>query len=117
MGGTMTSPQSGQAGSVKITLKSIDPLADLTDDPDPLATLTPDEMPKWWGGGTIEMSAMNVAGSATGRIGGYSGTGATKNTSSLPVIMEVDGTQVKLSVNLAPGKMTFTGYVIGEGKK
>lgn len=117
MGGTMTSPQSGQAGSVKITLKSVDPLADLTDDPDPLATLTPDEMPKWWGSGTIQMSAMDVAGSATGRIGGYSGTGGTKNTSSLPVVMEVDGTQVKLSVSLAPGKMTFTGYVIGEGKK
>jgi hypothetical protein len=135
MGGTMTSPQSGTAGSVNITLKPLDPLASLTDedplaslvDPnDPLASLVPDEpttrkaldkMPQWWGTGSITVSSMAVAGSATGTIGGYSGTGGTKNTSSLPVTMEVYGTQVSLTVTgLAPGSMTFKGYVIGQGK-
>lgn len=135
MGGTMTSPQSGTAGSVNITLKSLDPLASLTEedplaslvDPnDPLAPLVPDEpttnkaldkMPQWWGTGSITMSAMSVKGSATGTIGGYSGTGGTKDTSTLPVTMEVYGTQVSLTVTgLAPGSMTFKGYVIGQGK-
>lgn len=115
-GGTITSPQAGNA-SVKITLTEGDPLASLTGDkPDPLATLTPTDMPSWSGTGSIQMSTMAVAGSATGQIGGYSGTGATGNNSNLPVEMIVTGTQVQLRVSLPPGPATFSGYVIGEGK-
>jgi len=123
-----TSPQTGKSDSVKITLTEGDPLASLTPEdplaplePDPLAgvTLTPGQsMPSWWGTGSITMSAMAVKGSASGHIGGYGGSGQTKNTSTLPLEMFVEGTQVRLQVSgLAPGSMTFTGFVRGEGKK
>jgi len=123
-----TSPQTGKSDSVKITLTEGDPLAALTPDdplaplePDPLAgvTLTPgQQMPQWWGTGSITMSAMAVKGTASGHIGGYGGTGNTKDTSTLPLQMFVEGTQVRLQVSgLAPGSMTFTGFVRGEGKK
>ena len=135
MGGTMTSPQTGTSDSVQITLTSIDPLASLTG-PDPLASLTPeddalaplipdpaatrqklDEMPQWWGTGSITMGTVNMAGSASGWVGGYGGSGSTQNSSTLPVVMAVNGTQVALTVSgLPPGSMTFKGYVIGQGK-
>lgn len=135
MGGTMTSPQTGTSESVQITLTSVDPLASLTG-PDPLASLTPDddalaplipdkdktkkaldEMPQWWGTGSITMGAVSVAGSASGWVGAYGGSGGTENTSTLPVVMAVNGTQVTLTVSgLPPGPMTFKGYVIGQGK-
>lgn len=126
--GTLDSPQSGSAGSVQIVLISGDPLAPLTpgdplssltpEPPDPLASLTDDGMPSWFGSGKIVMSAMGVAGHATGRVGGYSGTGGTSNTSSLPVKLDVTGTQVSLTVSGFPGgSMTFRGFVRGEGKK
>lgn len=116
-GGTITGPQSGQAASVKITLTSNDALAPLTDD-DPLASLTPDDMPSWFGSGSITMSAASVGGTITGKAGGYSGSGGASNTSSLPVKLDVSGTQVKLTVTgLSAGSMTFTGFVRGEGKK
>ncbi len=116
-GGTISGPQAGQAASVKITLTSNDALASLTDD-DPLASLTPDDMPSWFGSGSIQMSAASVGGTITGSAGGYSGSGGASNTSSLPVKLDVQGTQVKLTVDgLSAGSMTFTGFVRGEGKK
>lgn len=126
--GTLDSPQSGGAGSVQIVLIAGDPLASLTpndplssltpEPPDPLAPLTDGDMPTWIGSGKIVMSSMGVGGHATGRIGGYSGTGGTGNTSSLPVQLAVTGTQVSLTVSGFPGgAMTFRGFVRGEGKK
>lgn len=120
-----TSPQTGKSDSVKITLTEGDPLATLTpEDPlaplteDPLAPLTPADLPTWWGSGSITMSAMAVTGSASGYIGGYGGSGATKDTSTLPVTLQVTGTQVSMEVSGLPiGKATFKGHVIGQGKK
>jgi hypothetical protein len=119
------STQTGKSDSVKITLTAGDPLADLTpQDPlapleeDPLAPLTPAEMPRWWGSGSITMSAMAVAGSASGHVGGYGGSGPTKDTSTLPVTLTVSGTEVSMDVSGLPiGKATFKGYVVGQGKK
>lgn len=125
--GTLDSPQSGSAGSVQIVLTAGDPLAPLSpsdplasltpEPPDPLAPLTDGDMPQWFGAGKIVMSSMGVGGHATGRIGGYSGTGGTSNTSNLPVQLAVTGTQVSLTVSGFPGgSMTFSGFVRGEGK-
>lgn len=123
-----SSPQTGKSDSVNITLTEGDPLSSLTPEdplsplePDPLdgATLTPDQqMPRWFGSGSITMSAMSVSGYASGYIGGYGGSGGTKNTSTLPVQLTVEGTQVSMDVSGLPiGKATFKGYVIGQGKK
>ncbi|HEX9094395.1 MAG TPA: hypothetical protein VF902_10495, partial [Coriobacteriia bacterium] len=118
------STQTGKSDSVKITLTEGDPLAPLTpQDPlaplteDPLAPLTPADLPSWFGSGSITMSAMAVKGSASGYIGGYGGAGPTKDTSTLPVTLQVTGTQVSMDVSGLPiGKATFKGYVIGQGK-
>lgn len=66
----------------------------------------------------LKLRAASVGGTITGSAGGYSGSGGANNTSSLPVKLDVQGTQVKLTVNgLSAGSMTFTGFVRGEGKK
>jgi hypothetical protein len=119
-----SSPQTGKSDSVKITLTEGDPLAPLTpEDPlaplteDPLAPLTPPDLPSWFGSGSITMSAMSVQGTASGQIGAYGGTGQTKDTSTLPVTLQVTGTQVSMDVSGLPiGKATFKGYVVGQGK-
>lgn len=120
----MTSPQEGK-GAAKITLTDGDPLASLTPEdplaslePDPLAPLTPPDLPSWWGTGSITMSAVSVAGYAEGHMGGYGGSTGVENQSNLPVTLQVTGTQVSMDVSGLPiGKATFKGFVRGEGRK
>jgi hypothetical protein len=117
-GGNLTAPFSGKSDSVNIHISSPDDLAPLTSDGaknDPLAPLVPQT--QWSGTGLIKMSSMSAKGTGTVRIGGYGGSKALSNTSSLPVTIDINGPLVSLKVTAPVGTLTFKGYVRGEGKK
>ncbi|MDO8964940.1 MAG: hypothetical protein Q7W30_10690 [Coriobacteriia bacterium] len=119
-GGSLSAPFSGSSKDVRITI-IIGEIAPLTrpkpDTPEgvPLAPLTPE--PDWSGSGTIKLTATKVAGTGTLSAGGRSYSKGVSNTSSVPVNILMWGPQVTLEAELPVGKVSFSGYVRGEGKK
>jgi hypothetical protein len=115
-GGKLNATFSGKSTSVQIHIGSPDDLAPLTDDsPAPLAPLLPQV--NWSGTGLIKMSAMSAKGIGTIQAGGYGGSRALSNTSSLPVNIDIKGPQVTLKVATPAGALSFAGYIRGEGKR
>jgi hypothetical protein len=107
---------SGKSTSVQIHIGSPDDLAPLTDDAPPaLAPLLPQV--NWSGTGLIKMAAMSAKGVGTIKAGGYGGSKALSNTSSLPVNIDIKGPQVTLKVATPAGALSFKGYIRGEGKR
>ena len=115
-GGKLNATFSGKSTSVQIHIGSPDDLAPLTEDtPPPLAPLLPQV--NWSGTGLIKMAAMSAKGVGTIQAGGYGGSRALSNTSSLPVNIEINGPQVTLKVATPAGALSFKGYIRGEGKR
>jgi hypothetical protein len=116
MGGKLDANFSGKSTSVQIHIGSPDDLAPLTDDAPPsLAPLVPQM--NWSGSGLIKMAAMSAKGVGTIKAGGYGGSRALSNTSSLPVNIDIKGPQVTLKVATPAGALSFKGYIRGEGKR
>jgi hypothetical protein len=118
-GGSAKATFTGKSSEVSIIVR--DPTADLApltpSDPEsiPLAPLT---LPNYWSGaGKITMSAMAASGVGTVEAGGYSGSKAMQNTSSVPIDIKINGPQVTLTAHLPNSSMTFKGFIRGEGKK
>jgi hypothetical protein len=107
---------SGKSTSVQINIASPDDVVPLAADaPPPLAPLLPQM--NWSGTGLIKMAAMSAKGIGTIKAGGYGGSRALSNTSSLPVNIEIKGPQVTLKVATPAGALAFKGYIRGEGKR